>query len=57
MTIVKVLMGNGVFYGRLSEPHGVSAWWNETSQRRVFILSRSLWLNPDLEPQSSKAKP
>ena len=50
----KVIMGNGGFYGRLSEPQGFSAWWKETAQTRIrFFLS--LLLN-HLEPQSSKAK-
>ena len=50
-TLSKV-MGNGGFYGCLNEPQCVSAWWKETAQTRVFLLSRSLLLNP-LEPQSS----
>ena len=54
-TMSKVIMGNGGFYGCLIEPQGVSAWWKETAQARVFILSPSLLLNR-LEPQSSKAK-
>ena len=48
-------MGNGSFYSGLSEPQGVSAWWNETVQTQVFLLSLSLLLN-HLEPQSSKAQ-
>ena len=52
--VPKVIMGNGGFYGCLSEPQGVSAWWKETAQTRI-ILSRSMLLN-HLEPQSSKAK-
>ena len=52
----KVIMGNGGFYGCLSEPQGVSAWWKETAQTRVFFRSPSLLLY-DLEPQSSKIKP
>ena len=51
----KVIMGNGGFYGCLIGPQDVSAWWKETAQTRVFVLSRSLLLNR-LEPQSSKAK-
>ena len=51
----KVIMGNGGFYSYLSEPQGVLAWWKETPQTRVFVLSRSLLLN-HLKPQSSKAK-
>ena len=51
----KVVMGNGGFYGCLSEPQGVSGWWNETEQTRVFVLSRSLLPN-HFEPQSSKTK-
>ena len=47
-------MSNGDFYGCLSEPL-VSAWWKETAQTQVFVLSRSLLLNR-LEPQSRKAK-
>ena len=53
-TMSKVIMGNGGFYGCLSEPQGVSAWWKETAQTRVFVLSHCLLLNP-LKPQSSKA--
>ena len=30
-TILEVIMGNGGFYGCLSEPQGVSAWWRETA--------------------------
>ena len=51
----KVIMGNGGFYGCLIEPQGVSAWWKETTQTRVFVLSRSLLLN-HLDPQSSKSQ-
>ena len=54
-TMSKVIMGNGGFYSYLSEPQGVLAWWKETPQTRVFVLSRSLLLN-HLKPQSSKAK-
>ena len=39
----------GSFYGWLSEPQGVSAWWRETEETRVFHLSRSLLMNY-LEP-------
>ena len=53
-TLSKVNMGNGGFYGCLSEPQGVSAWWKETTQTRVFMLSFSFLLN-HLKPQSSKA--
>ena len=35
-TMSKVIMGNGSFYGCLSEPQGVSAWWKETAQTRAF---------------------
>ena len=48
------VMGNGGFYGCLIEPQGVSAWWKETAQTHVFMLSPSLLLN-HLETQSSKA--
>ena len=48
-------MGNGGFKGCLIEPQGVSAWWKETAQTRVFTLSPSLLLN-HLETQSRKAK-
>ena len=34
---------------------GISAWWKETAETQVFVLSPSLLLN-HLEPQSSKAK-
>ena len=34
-TMLKVIMGNGGFYGYLSEPQGASAWWNETTQTRI----------------------
>ena len=53
-TMPNASMGNGGFYGCLSEPCGVSAWWNETALTRVFMLSPSLLLN-HLKPQSSKA--
>ena len=51
----KVIMGNGGFNGCLIEPEGVSAWWKETTQTRVFVLSLSL-LMIQLEPESSKAR-
>ena len=50
----KVIMGNGGFYGCLSEPQGVSAWWKETAET-LFVFSCSLLPN-HLEPISSKAK-
>ena len=37
-TMSKVIMGNGGFYGCLSEPQGVSAWWNETAQTRIHLF-------------------
>ena len=46
----KVIMGNGGFYGCLSKPQCVSAWWKETAQTGI----RSLSLN-HFEPQTSKA--
>ena len=52
---VESIMGNGDFYGDLSEPQGVSAWWKETAQTRTFVLFLSLLLS-HLEPQSNKAK-
>ena len=52
----KVIMGNGGFYSCWIESQGVSAWWKETAQTRVFFLSPSLLLY-DLEPRSSKIKP
>ena len=33
----KVIMGNGGFYGCLSEPQCVSAWWKETAQIPTLI--------------------
>ena len=49
-------MGNATFYGCLIEPRSVLAWWKETAETRVFLLTRSLSLN-HLEPaQSSKTK-
>ena len=41
----KDIMGNGGFYGSLSKPQSVSAWWKETAQTRVFVLSPALLLN------------
>ena len=42
MTMQKVIMGDGGFYCYLiSEPQGVSAWWKETAQIRVVMLSPS----------------
>ena len=43
------------FYVCLIGPQGVSLWWKETTQTRVFILSRTLLLN-HLERQSSETK-
>ena len=54
-TMSKVIMGYGSFCSCLIEPQGVSAWFKEAAQTRVFLLSRSLLLN-HLEPQSSKTK-
>ena len=51
----KLIMCNDGFYGCFIEPQGVSAWWKEPAQTRVFLLSRSLLLN-HLKPQSSKTK-
>ena len=34
-TMSQVIMGNGGFYGCLSEPEGVSAWWKETAQTHL----------------------
>ena len=51
----KGIVGNGGFYGCLIEPKGVSAWWKETAQTPVFLLSPSLLLN-HLKPQSSKSQ-
>ena len=33
----KNIMGNGGFYGCLSERQGVSAWWKETTLTRCLI--------------------
>ena len=44
-TMSKVIMVKCSFYGCLSEPQGVSAWWKETAQTRVFVLPPSLLLN------------
>ena len=38
-TMSKVIMGNGGFYGCLSERQGVSAWWKETAQTRIRSFS------------------
>ena len=54
-TMLKVIMGNGGFCSCLIKPQGVSAWWKETAQTRVFLLPFSLLLN-HFEPQSSKTK-
>ena len=51
----QVIMGNGGFYGCLSETLGVSAWLKETAQTHVLVLSRPLLLY-QLEPQSIKTK-
>ena len=48
-TMSKVIMGNGDFMVAVILRGGS----RETAQRRVLLLSRSLWLNR-LEPQSSK---
>ena len=53
-TMSQVIVGKSGFYGCLIV-EGVSAWWKEKGQTRVFILSPSLLLN-HLGPQSSKAK-
>ena len=53
-TMSKVIMGNGGFYGCLSEQQGASACWKETAQARVFVLPHSLLLN-HFKPRSSKA--
>ena len=53
-TMSKVIKGNGGSYNCLIETQGVSAWWKETAQTRVFVLSPSLLLN-HLKPQSCKA--
>ena len=43
----KVIMGNGGFYGCLSKPQGVSAWWKETAQTRLrffsFLVAEPPW--------------
>ena len=43
----KGIMGNGGFYGSLSELQGVSAWWKETAQTRIrfssFLVAESSW--------------
>ena len=38
-TMSKVIMGNGGFYGCLSEARGVSAWWKETAQTSIHSFS------------------
>ena len=53
--VSQVTMGNGGFYGCLSKPRGVWAWWKETAQTHVFVLSRFLLPN-HLELQSIKTK-
>ena len=44
-TMLKVIIGNGGFYGCLSEPQGVSAWWKEMAQTCIrsfpFIVAKS----------------
>ena len=50
----KVITGNGEFYGCLSEPPVVSAWWKETTQTRAFVLSVLNLLLSQLKPQLSK---
>ena len=44
-TVSQVIMGNCHFYGCLSEPQGVSAWWKETAQTHLFVLSLPLLLS------------
>ena len=51
----KVLMDNGGLNGCLRGPQGVSAWWKETAQAHVFVLSRSFLLNY-LEPNYKASK-
>ena len=53
-TMSKVIMGNGGFYGCLSEPQSVSAWWKETAQTHVFVVRTSALLPSHLKPQSNK---
>ena len=54
-TISKVIMGNGGFYGYLSEPQGVSAWWNETAQSRIrFFLIPCHWIALNLNQTKAK---
>ena len=47
VTMSKVIMGSGGFYGCLSEHQGVSAWWKETAQTRLhfllFLVAESPW--------------
>ena len=48
-------MGNGGFYGYLSEPQGVSAWWNETAQSRIrFFLIPCHWIALNLNQTKAK---
>ena len=46
-TMSKVIMGNGGFYGCLSESQCVSARWKETAQIRIrsfaFLVTESPW--------------
>ena len=51
VTMSKVIMGSGGFYGCLSEHQGVSAWWKETAQTRISS-SPCLLLN-HVNPESS----
>ena len=39
VTMSNVIMGNGGFYGCLSELRGGSAWWRETAQTRIPSIS------------------
>ena len=41
-TMSKVIMGNGGFYGCLSEPQDVSAWWKETAVISLFLVAELL---------------
>ena len=44
-TMSKGIMGNGGFYGSLSELQGVSAWRKETAQTRIrFFLVLCCWI-------------
>ena len=38
-TMSKVIMGNGGFYGCLSEARDASAWWKETAQTSIYSFS------------------